>query len=305
MPIRISRTSPYAALAFAMATSPALAQTAAPGTVTSSASLTGIVQFKTDLDDGGDFHWGGGVAAGTITRQFTQDFSAGFTAQYTYEDWTFSSNNVAFGGKSPWSTLSRPLLGVNLAYAAAPDLILGLVPTFGWSYATAASAGDAQIYGALATATKVFSPRLVLGIGAGVYRDVGKTRAFPLVIIDWKLDDRWRISNPFPAGPSGGAGVELVYDPNERWQLAGGATYRSYRYRLAHASPYPDGVGESNSIPVFGRVTYKFGKDSRVDLYAGWLLGGKIKVYNTSDNEVASDDFNAAPILGLTIASRF
>jgi hypothetical protein len=275
------------------------------GTTETSVAISGITQTGTDLDAGGRFHWGGGIASASIARQFTPQFNAGLSVQYSYEEWKFNSDNVAFGGQSPWSNLSRPVLGVDLTYAATEDLVFSLSPTFGWSYDTKANASDGQVYGALLTATKVFSPTLVLGLGAGVFRDVEKTRAFPFLIVDWKIDDRWSVTNPFPAGPAGGAGLELVYAWNERWQIAGGATYRSYRYRLAHDSPYPDGIGESRSIPVFARLTHKFGKASRVDFYAGVLLDGKLTVENAGGSEVASDQYQAAPVLGLTLASRF
>lgn len=300
----MSRRLASLTFAAAFAASAAAAQTPV-GTVESSVAISGIVQTGTDLDAGGDFHWGGGIASASISRQFTPQFNAGVSVQYSYEEWKFNSDNVAFGGQSPWSNLSRPVLGVDLTYAATEDLVFSLSPTFGWSYDTKASASDAQVYGALLTATKVFSPTLTLGLGAGVFRDVGKTRAFPFLIVDWQINDKWSVANPFPAGPAGGAGLEVVYAWNERWQIAGGATYRSYRYRLAHDSPYPDGIGESRSIPVFARLTHKFGKASRVDFYAGVLLDGKLSVDDAGGNEVASDQYNAAPVLGLTLATRF
>lgn len=300
----MSRRLASLTLAAALAASTAAAQTPV-GTVESSVAISGIVQTGTDLDAGGDFHWGGGIASASISRQFTPQFNAGVGVQFAYEEWKFDSSNVAFGGQSPWSNLVRPLLSLDLTYAATPDLVFSVMPTFGWSYDTQASAGDAQVYGVVATATKVFSPTLTLGLGAGVFRDVGKTRAFPFLIVDWQINDKWSVANPFPAGPAGGAGLEVVYAWNERWQIAGGATYRSYRYRLAHDSPYPDGIGESRSIPVFARLTHKFGKASRVDFYAGFLLDGKLSVDDAGGNEVASDQYNAAPVLGLTLATRF
>lgn len=40
-----------------------------------------------------------------------------------------------------------------------------VAPSVQWSYEDGASASDAQIYGAVAIASKVFSPTLTLGIG--------------------------------------------------------------------------------------------------------------------------------------------
>jgi hypothetical protein len=301
MPIRITAL----ALSTALIATSAAAQTPAPGTITTDATLSGIVQFDTDLDRGGDFHWWGAIASGSVTRQFTPEFAAGLSLRYGYEEWSFSGSNVAFGGKAPWSNIARPTIGATFSYAVTPDVILGLVPSFGWAYDTGASASDGQVYGALLTATKVFSPNLVLGIGAGVYREIDKTSAFPFLVINWKIDEHWRVSNPFPAGPAGGAGLELVYGFDNGWELAGGGTYRNSRFRLASDGPYPDGIGETRYYPAFGRLTYRFSPATRLDFYAGALLGGKLTVKDSGGNDITNDEFKAAPVIGMTLASRF
>ena len=56
------------------------------------------------------------------------------------------------------------------------------------------------------TASKVFSPRLTLGLGAAVFHRIDETEVFPFPVIDWQIDDRWKLMNPFEAGPAGGAG---------------------------------------------------------------------------------------------------
>ena len=47
----------------------ALARTPQPGEIGASASLSGIHQFDTDLDAGGDFRWTAGIASGSISAQ--------------------------------------------------------------------------------------------------------------------------------------------------------------------------------------------------------------------------------------------
>jgi hypothetical protein len=87
-----------------------------------------------------------------------------------------------------------------------------VVPQIEWDYESGASAGNAKNLGAVIGVTKVFSPTLVLGLGAGVFRQIDETKVFPFIIINWQIDDKWRLSNPLPAGP------------------AGGGTFREYRY---------------------------------------------------------------------------
>jgi hypothetical protein len=42
-----------------------------------------------------------------------------------------------------------------------------------------------------------------------VFSDIEETKVIPLVIVNWRLNDRWSLVNPLPAGPVGPAGLEL------------------------------------------------------------------------------------------------
>ena len=293
-----------ATVAAAMLPTALPAQTPQPGEVTASAALSGIYQFDTDLDHGGSFRWAAGIASGSLTRQMTPQFSAGLALQYNYEDWKFS-RPVAFGAVAPWSHLNDVNIAVDLNYTVGPDLVLGASPLFGWAFESGAKTGDALNYGAILTATKVFSPTLTLGAGVGVVRQIDDTKVFPFLIVNWQIDDRWRLGNPFPAGPAGGAGLELVYAPDDHWELAGGGAYRSTRYRLDDAGIAPGGVGENRFFPLFARVSRRFGRQTRIDFYAGIALAGRLKVEDANGATVAKDDYSTGPLVGLTLAHRF
>jgi len=288
----------------AFASIQALAQTP-PGTVTSSASITGVTQFDTDLDGGGQFHWGGVIVSGSVSRQFTPQWSAGFSARYDYEEWKFYNELSAFPAGAPWGKINRPNIGLNVTYAAAPDLVFSVAPAIEWGFESGANTGDAISAGAVMTALKVFGPGKVLGVGVGVFRQIDETKVFPFLIVNWKLTDQLRLTNPLPAGPSGGAGLELAYAIDDHWEVAGGGAYRSYRFRLKSDGPYPDGIGESTSIPLFARIGRKFGEASRFDFYAGIATGGKLTVMDTNGNDIANDGYKTAPAIGLTLSSRF
>ena len=280
------------------------AQGLPPGTTVSSASLSSVFLFDTDLDGGGNFSWGSARAAGSMLRQFTPQIAAGFAVSYEYQDWTFA-NPAAFGGTAPWKNINRPRLAGTLYYMPTPDWVLGFIPSVGWSFEGGASTGDALEYGAVVTAAKIFSPGLTLGLGAAVFHQIFETKVYPFPIIDWRIDDHWRINNPFEAGPAGGAGLELVYAFNDRWEMAGGGSYRSYVFRLSQDGPVGNGIGQNNFVPVFLRFSYHTGKETQVDFYAAALTGGKLTVKNASGNDLANDSYKTAPALGLTLQTRF
>ena len=294
------------ALALAAVASPGrvAAQEHKPGEVTGSASVTGISQLDTDLSDGGSFRWAGGLVAGSVTWQLARQFSAGLSLRYDFESWKFSTPS-ALGGAAPWGDINRPSVGLNLAYQHASDLAFFVAPQIEWDYESGASAGSAKNYGGVIGVTKVFSPTLVLGLGAGVFRQIDETKVFPFVIVSWQIDDKWRLSNPLQAGPAGGAGLELAYAIDANWELAGGGTYREYRFRLRDDGPVPDGIGQNRGIPLFARLSRKLGPKGRIDLYAGAVVGGRLEVTNAAGNATTSSDYHTAPLLGITAALDF
>lgn len=305
MPTRRLRPLAVVVLALgALTLAAANAQTPERKEIAASASVSGIYQADGDLDGGGKAGWSGLLVNGGWSVQTTPQLKLGFTLQYDYQDWRFS-NPAAFGGAAPWSKLNLLNLGIALDYAYQPDLLIGVSPIVGWSYETGASSSDVLDYGAIVTVTKVFSPQFVLGAGVGVFRQVDETKVFPIVIIRWQIDDHWRLQNPFRAGPTGGAGVELAYAFDDRWEAGVGGAYRSYRFRLDDQGFAPGGVGENRFIPVFARVTRKIGEASRLDFYAGVSTSGRLSVDSSTGNSLARVDYNTAALLGLTFAHRF
>jgi hypothetical protein len=280
------------------------AQGMPPGTTVSSASLTGIAQFDTDLDAGGSMRWAGGIAAGSVLRQITPQFAAGLSLRYDFQQWTFD-NPAAFGGVAPWRNVNQPQVGLTFIYAPTEDWTIVLSPSVAWAYESGASTGDAVEYGAVVVATRKFSPTLSLGLGAAVFRQLYETKTFPFVAIDWKINDAWRLANPFPAGPTGGAGLELTYAFAEGWEAGFGGTYRSFDFRLDQDGPVPGGIGENKHIPVFFRLSRNIGKQAQVDFYAAALANGRLKVKNQDGNDLATDDYRTAPAVGLTLRYRF
>jgi hypothetical protein len=281
----------------------ALAQ-AASSDIRATTAFTGYTQFNTTLDSGGRFNWAGGIAKVAMTRQLTPAFAVGFVARYEYESWNFNSP-AAFGNVAPWKNLNAPSIGVDFTYAWAPDLFLDVEPTVAWTYESGANTSDALTWGAVASVSKAYSPDLLLGLGISAFRRVDKTQVLPFFVVNWKINDKWRVNNPFAAGPAGGAGLEVVYSPDDRWEVAQGLTYRSYRFRLATDAPTPSGIGENSFIPLFMRVTRKLTKDARLDFYAAIVTGGKLKVDTEDGGGLYSDNYKIGPSLGATLVVNF
>jgi hypothetical protein len=67
----------------------------------------------------------------------------------------------------------------------------------------------------------------------------------------------------------------------------------------------PDGIGQQSGLPLFARVTRKFGPRFKMDFYAGVDVAGQLRIDNSHGDSLATDNYDPAPIVALTFAGRF
>jgi len=280
------------------------AQPVAPGTTQTRFSVSGLTQFKTDLDQGGDFNWSGFNAGFGVNRQFSSALNLGVNVKYGYENWSWS-DPAAFGGQAPWGSISTPGVGLSMTYAPSSSVQLGIRPSIEWAAEDGVGTASSAIYGAVFSATNTFSNDLTLGLGAGVFRELGENRVFPFLAVNWKINDDWTLKNPLPTGPAGGAGLELAYELNPRWTLSAGGAYRNYRFRLNDSGPYAGGIGQHRLIPVFARVKYSLTPATSIDFYAVASAGGKVQVENADGAQTLNTGYDTGIGLAINLSHRF
>jgi hypothetical protein len=180
-----------------------------------------------------------------------------------------------------------------------------LIPSVDSFMEDGAKASESLAYGAVLGAVKRFDPDRQLGFGLGVFDQIEKVRAFPFILVDWKLGDRLRLVNPLPAGPTGGAGIELNYRPDGDWVLGGGAAFRRVRFRLSDSGRFPNGLGEERGVLGFVHAGRPLGDSFQLDLYAGAIFGGELRLENSRGDTLVERDFDTAPFAGATLTARF
>ena len=280
------------------------AQGAAPDPWQSFASATAVYQSGANLDQGGDYRTSGVILRGGMAYDFGAGNRAGVTLNYDYLDYSFSSAR-AFGSVAPWNIVQRYGVAVPLSLGVGDGWVLGFAPSLDWVKENGANAGDSLIWGATVSGVRQFAGGNRLGLGAGVYSRIEKTSAFPFLIVDWRFNERWRLVNPLPSGPTGPAGLELDYRFDGDWTAGIGAAYRSLRFRLSDSGPVRSGIGEESGVPVFVRVTRSMGNEMTLHFYGGVVAGGKLRVENSSGDKVREENFDPAPLFGLTFVGRF
>ncbi|MGE5791678.1 MAG: hypothetical protein ACM36B_03230 [Bacteroidota bacterium] len=267
-------------------------------------SVAPVYEGKGDLDQGGDFSVWRAILRAGATGGIGGGHTAGVTLNYDYNDYSFS-NPAAFGGVAPWNIVQRYGVAVPFSFALRDGWSVGFVPSVDWFRENGADTGDSLSWGAIVSATRRFADGNRLGLGVGIYDRIEETSAFPFLIVDWRLSDRWRLVNPLAAGPTGPAGLELDYRLDDNWELGIGAAWRRLRFRLSDSGPVPNGVGEERGLPVFVRATRHVGRQSTFHLFAGVVLAGELRVEDPAGNRLRSEDYDPKPLLGATFTARF
>ncbi|MCU0967599.1 MAG: DUF6268 family outer membrane beta-barrel protein [Rubrivivax sp.] len=268
------------------------------------ASITPVWLGTADLDGGGEVESTTLIARLGLQWDLGAGRRAGIAANVDRTSYDFTAP-AAFGGVAPWDEVWRYGLSAPLAQGLPSGWVLSLAPSVDWILEDGADRGEALVWGAVATATRLFGDGNRLGFGLGVFDRLGETAVFPLILVDWKLGDRWRLLNPLPAGPTGPAGLELDYRVDDRWSLGVGAAWRSTRFRLRDDGPVPGGVGEERGVPVFLRSTHRLGPTATLNLYAGAVTAGRLVVEDAGGATVREVDAGTAPIVAATLSARF
>jgi hypothetical protein len=266
---------------------------------------TPVYQFETGLDQGGDFSVSQIFLGFDATSPVSRKALLTLSLNYNSADYDFSGV-PGFTGTAPWNRTQYFGITPRLFIRGTNQWNYIVAPTIGWSAATGADLGDSLIYGASFVAARTtVNRRLTIGPAVGLFRQVERTIFFPFLLINWKITEHLTLANPFRAGPAGPGGLELVYRPNAKWEFGGGGAARISRFRLSDDGPVPEGVGQQSGLPLFARVTRKFGPRFKMDFYAGVDVAGQLRIDNSHGDSLAIDDYDPAPILALTFAGRF
>jgi len=269
-----------------------------------SASITPLYLGNADIEGGGDYSVFSTIVRAGVVGSIGGPNLAGLTFNYDYSDYSFS-NPAAFGGVAPWNVVRRYGVAAPLVFGVSDRWVLGFIPSVDWFRENGADEGESLTWGGVFSATRFFADGNRLGLGVGIFQRLEKTSVFPLLLVDWKLGDRWRLVNPLSAGPTGPAGLEIDYRLDGGWNLGLGAAWRTTRFRLSESGPVANGIGEERGFPVFLRATRNFGAGMTMNLYAGVVTAGQLRVEDPNGNAVREVDADPAPLVGVTFSARF
>ncbi|MBM9512155.1 DUF6268 family outer membrane beta-barrel protein [Desulfogranum marinum] len=264
-----------------------------------------VYQFDTDLDEDGSYN----------TTRFTIQTGAGyswdtqsnvsFSIGYSYDGYDFSGD-AGLGSLNPWEDIHTISLGVPMRKAIDNNWTAFMIPSIRSTGESGAKFDDTLTGGVLGGFSYRFNDKLTLGPGIGVISQLeDSATVIPILIIDWKINDKWSLNTGRGLGATLGPGLTLNFQPNSTWRFGVGGRYEKLRFRLDKNGRTAGGVGEDSSFPVFVNGTYSIDPKANLSIVGGVELGGELKVEDKDGQTIEKESYDTGVFLGVTFNKRF
>jgi hypothetical protein len=125
---------------------------------------------------------------------------------------------------------------------------------------------------------------------------------FPVPIIEWRIDDQWRIGSRPSAR---GARLAVTYQATEQVGVFGFVGFESREFRLDDEGPAPEGVGRDRRVPVGLGVDWTPHPRVALDVVAGVDVWSQYTLDDVNGDEIGEQDGDPAPFLGAQLTLRF
>ncbi|WP_076410819.1 DUF6268 family outer membrane beta-barrel protein [Shewanella sp. UCD-KL12] len=220
-----------------------------------------------------------------------RQWSLGFDLSYASLNYDWKVKQQLFDSVvTPWSDLTRYSAGISLAYRPDKHWMFMMAPKIQYAYADVAgvSSSDAMSYGLVAAGMYRFEDGNMLGFGVAYLNDISKVRTVPYLAVRWQINERFRLGNPFSAGFSGPAGLELTYQASPIFDIGLGTSKRTQRFLIQDQ----DITVEVDEWVSFVRAGWLVSDSITLNGYAGYYFDSEMELsepelIETLDNQVA------------------
>lgn len=260
------------------------------------------VQGGANLSGGGDVATSRSfVGVGALNR-LDSGLAVGFSLGYGLQSYDFGGGAAALWGDVETLNLSFP---VQTRLGSGAELFVA--PTMRSARETGAGTSDSVTYGLFAGLSWQVGDRLRIGPAFGAFSTLegDGVDAFPAIVLDWELSDRWTLSTGGGTAASRGPGLRLAYAASDALSLGLEARLEQTEFRLDATGPAPGGIGEDRSVPVVLTLDYAPNPGLSLSAFAGVALDGELNLRDATGTLVSSQSYDTAPVAGLSLRLRF
>ena len=266
------------------------------------ASGAAAYQGEADLSGGGDV---------AVTRSFLR-----FGGLYRFEGGTAAGLSLGVGhqsfdfggGIAPlWDDVHSLRLSVPVRFDVGATGQAIVAPQVRSAHESGAGGSDSTTYGVFAGVSWQVSDSLRLGPAFGAFSKLESSGvdAFPALLVDWQINDRWSFGTGSGLAATRGPGLRLSYAYSDALDLGLGVRLEQSEFRLDETGLAPGGVGEDRSIPVVISLDYNPNPGVSVSGFVGAAFDGELTVEDARGVTIRKESYDTAPVAGLAARLRF
>lgn len=258
--------------------------------------------FRTDIENGGDFSLTSASFDLSISTVLFDDVRFALTYEYIMDEYSFGGA-TGIGALNPWDDVESHYVSLIASTQLNNDWTVFAGPVAQFSRDLDAPLEDSDTYGGLIGFSITHSETLTYGGGFGIITSIEDSeRIFPIIILNWQIKPDLRLASSSDASRSG---AELIYNVDDGFDVALGVAYEFKRFRLDNDSFAPLGVGETTSLPVWGRLTFQLDKKLTIDLRGGMRFGSQLQIDNSVGSQLRDEEYDAGWFIGASLSVRF
>ncbi len=225
-----------------------------------------------------------------LSRQWSLAFNLSY-ANLDY-DWQHAKQAMFDGAVNPWSGLIRYSAGLSVMYRPNKHWVFMMAPKLQYAYADVdgISSRDSMSYGVVATGLYRFSDGNMLGLGVAYLNDISEVRTVPYLAVRWQICDNLKLGNPFSAGFTGPAGLELTYQVSPVFDIGFGTSKRTQRFLVQNE----DTTVELDEWVSFLRAGWTVNDSITLNAYAGYYFNGEMELSETKWVETLDNQLSFA-----------
>jgi hypothetical protein len=74
---------------------------------------------------------------------------------------------------------------------------------------------------------------------------------------------------------------------------------------LDNKAETPNGIGQDESFPVYGSITYNFSSKAKISMIGGVETAGELQLEDQHGRAIEKQDYESAPFFGLSFYFSF
>ena len=265
----------------------------------------GAYQFDSDIDDGGEFSVARGGVVPAVTFNFDQRLSLTVKFSYLIDAYDFSGSG-AFTSIRPWDNIHSLGLGADVRWHMNDQWTIYGGPTVKMSAESGANFDEALFGGGYLGFSYRFSDQLLIGPGIGLLSEIeGDVDVIPILFVDWEPITNVTLRTGRGLAATRGPGLELAWAFTEHWEAGIAGRFDKLRFRLDDTGTGSNGVGEDKSFTLAATLDYSPSPKMQLSLAAGVILGGQLRLEDSSGTRLANTDYDPVPFVGIATRLRF